>query len=132
MSIQEGSIDQKEGLQNLIKMVWIIYWLSIASAVLSIIPAANMLSFPVWIVSLALAFVKRSDAKETIYASHISNIITISIVGLIALIILLLFVAVIPLAGLVIGSIGGIIVFIWQVYRLIKGMLRMNDKKAFS
>lgn len=132
MNEQEGVIDQKETSQNLIKMVWIIYWLSIASAVLSIIPVANMLSILVWIVSLVLAFVKRSDAKGTIYASHIGNIITISVVGLIALVVLLLIMAVIPLAGLAIGGIGAIIVFIWQIYRLIKGVLRMNDKKEFT
>jgi uncharacterized membrane protein len=132
MDDQEMAISQTDALESLGKIVWVIYWLGIASAILSVIPAVNMLSFILWVVALVLALVKRPNAKGTIYASHISNIITITVVGLIALVIVLLIFALIPIAGLAIGGIGAIIVFIWQIYRLVKGVLRMNDKKAFA
>lgn len=130
MSNDDRPADQS--LESITKITWIIYWLSIGSAALAFIPTAFVLSIIVWFISLTLAFIKRSDAEGTIYASHISNIITINVVGLIAMVIFFLWIMGNPVSGLTIGSVGIIIVAIWQVYRLIKGILRMQEKKAFA
>jgi uncharacterized membrane protein len=79
------------------------------------------------IVGVILAYVKRGDARGTIYESHFTNAIEVFwislVIGLIAIPLYFLF-----LLGLLIHL--GLIV--WYLYRSIKGLVRVLDSRAYS
>lgn len=77
------------------------------------------------LVALILAYVKRDDARETVYASHFDNQISVfwwsllwSVVGFFSLIF--------GIGWLVWG-----LAFVWFLYRMIKGAVRTVDRVAY-
>ncbi|MCQ8877081.1 hypothetical protein NQT69_03385 [Pseudoalteromonas shioyasakiensis] len=80
----------------------------------------------VWIIGAVWAMVKRSEAEGTIFEDHYSNIIStfwwglgLSIIGLI-------------LAFVVVGYFLLIGVWIWSIYRIIKGLAKITSNKPFN
>lgn len=85
-----------------------------------------------WIVGLIIAYVKRDEATGTWLASHFGWQIRTFWWGLLwailyvpVALILVLTVIAIPLAWLL-----GAILIIWLIYRVVRGWLRLNDRKA--
>jgi uncharacterized membrane protein len=106
------------------------------------------------LIAVVLAYVARSDARGTIYASHLTNAITVFWVSLVmwALVVMLvlqafagvLLLAIPPLAhallqhvvGLVmlmpIAGFAALVFFVWYLYRTIKGLVRALNEKPYG
>ena len=79
-----------------------------------------------WIIGAVWAMVKKEEAYGTIFVDHYSNIIKtfwwglgLSVVGFI-------------LAFILIGYILLLAVWIWSIYRLIKGLAKITSNKAYN
>ncbi|MBI3676668.1 MAG: hypothetical protein HY243_08635 [Proteobacteria bacterium] len=99
------------------------------------------------VVGLVLAYVKRGDARGTIYESHFENLITVFWVSLVIAVLLacaLLF-GVFGLAmslskgypGLALfwlpaAYFGWIVLAVWYLYRTVKGLVRAIDGKPYA
>ena len=78
------------------------------------------------IAGVILAYVKRGDARGTIYESHLDNLISVFWVSLVVSIVAL------PLVFIGIGFVIYLILVIWYLYRTIKGLIQVLDGKAFA
>ena len=145
MSIQHH---HKSIEDNFKKWVLGIYWGYIASIVLSFFSFgfALPLAILVWLGSVMVAFNQRKSSGGTIYQSHFQNYITvfwISILVIPAAAVLagiLAGVSVVAVGdadigggtGLVIGIIGLVVVSIWAIWRVIKGIMQVKDGLPFG
>lgn len=78
------------------------------------------------VAAVILAYIKRSDASGTIYASHLDWLIKTFWWGLLWLAISLVLVLVF------VGWITGLVAVIWIVYRLIRGWLALLEGKSLG
>ena len=104
---------------------WVSYLLHLIVAVAAVIPGAQV-GAGLLIVALIIDLVKRSDAEGTWQASHFSwRIRTVIWAGV-------LYVVTIPLWFLFVlpGMIAWALISIWFLYRIVKGMVRMNASQA--
>ena len=111
--------------QSLKTVGWISYVLHLIVAVAAVIPGAQV-GAGLLIVALIIDLVKKSDAQGTWQASHFSwRIRTVIWAGL-------LYVITIPLWLLFVlpGLLAWALISIWFLYRIVKGMVRMNASKA--
>lgn len=100
---------------------WVSYILHLIVAVAAVVPGAYV-SIALLIVALVMDLVKRDDAAGTWQASHFSwRIRSVLWAGL-------LYVVTIPLYLLLYlpGWIAWALISIWFLYRIVKGMVRMN------
>ncbi len=77
------------------------------------------------LVAFIWALIKKSDAKGTPFEDHYSNVIktfVVAVIGSIVGVFTLFF---------VVGYFILLGVFIWTLYRLIKGVIRLSDNKSF-
>lgn len=78
------------------------------------------------LIGVILAYVKRDDARGSIYESHFSNAIEVFWVSLVA--------CIVGIATIWFGV--GVLVFIglviWYLFRVIKGLVRLIDGRAYS
>ena len=104
---------------------WLSYVLHLIVAVGAIIPGAQAGAI-LLIVALVIDLVKKSEAEGTWQASHFSwRIRSVIMAGLLYLITFPLF-----LLFLLPGIIAWTLVSIWFLYRIVKGMVAMNDNRA--
>lgn len=125
MSNQDDVIDVSakggEQAESLKTVGWVSYLLHLIVAVAAVIPGAQV-GAGLLIVALIIDLVKRSDASGTWQASHFSwRIRSLIWAGV-------LYVITIPLwlAFLIPGMIAWAVISIWFLYRIVKGMVRMN------
>jgi uncharacterized membrane protein len=114
-----------ERAQSLKTVGWISYALHLIVAVAAVVPGAQV-GAGLLIVALIIDLVKRSDAEGTWQASHFSwRIRTVIWAGL-------LYVLTIPLWLLFVlpGMLAWALISIWFLYRIVKGMVRMNASQA--
>lgn len=78
-----------------------------------------------WLVGAIWAMVKKSDARGTPFEDHYSNIIKTFWVGLAVTIIS------IPLAIVLIGYFTLLAVWIWSIYRIVKGVARLSANQPY-
>ena len=110
-----------ERAQSLKTVGWISYILHLIVAVAAVVPGAQV-GAGLLIVALVIDLVKRSDATGTWQESHFSwRIRTVIWAG-----VLYLVTAPLWLLLLVPGMIAWAIISIWFLYRIVKGMVRMN------
>jgi len=134
MSIQHH---HKNIEDNFKKWVLGIYWAYIASIILSFFSAGILvaLSALVWLGSLLVAYNQRKSSGGTIYQSHFQNYIKVFYISLLALAVGL---ALIGLGygldseeggavGAVIAALIIIGVYIWAIWRVIKGIMQVKD-----
>jgi uncharacterized membrane protein len=105
------------------------------------------------LVGVVLAYVKRDDARGTIYESHFSNIITVfwSVVAIVVVFVAaagagaIYFFAGVPdahrfmrlhlpeiVGGGIVLCCAGVAFAVWYLYRIIKGLLRALEERAYS
>ena len=114
-----------ERARSLKTVGWISYVLHLIVAVAAVVPGAQV-GAGLLIVALIIDLVKKSDAQGTWQASHFSwRIRTLIWAGL-------LYVITIPLWLLFVlpGMLAWTLISIWFLYRIVKGMVRMNASQA--
>jgi uncharacterized membrane protein len=110
-----------ERAESLKTVGWISYLLHLVVAVSAVVPGAQV-GAGLLIVALIIDLVKKSDAEGTWQASHFSwRIRSVIWAGV-------LYVITIPLWLLLVlpGMVAWVVISIWFLYRIVKGMVRMN------
>ena len=101
---------------------WISYFLHLVVAVAAVLPGAQV-SIILLLVALVIDLVKRDDAAGTWQASHFSwrirSVLWAGILYVLTSWLWLLFI--VP------GWIAWVVISLWFLYRIIKGMLQMNS-----
>jgi uncharacterized membrane protein len=114
-----------ERAESLKTVGWISYLLHLIVAVAAVVPGAQV-GAGLLIVALVIDLVKKSDAEGSWQASHFSwRIRTVLWAGF-------FYVVTFPLFLLLYlpGAIAWAIISIWFLYRIVKGMVRMNASEA--
>ncbi|WP_159910791.1 hypothetical protein [Pantoea sp. 18069] len=115
---------QMEGLKA---WGWVSYVLHLIVAVAAVVPSAQP-SIVLLVIALVIDLVKRSDATGTWQASHFSwrirSVIWAGILYLITAPLWLLFFF--P------GWIAWVVISIWFLYRIVRGMVAMNKNQAIQ
>lgn len=104
---------------------WVSYILHLIVAVAAVVPGAQV-SVALLLIALVMDLVKRDDAAGTWQASHFSwRIRTVLWAGV-------LYVVTFPLFLLFYlpGALAWLGISIWFLYRIVKGMVRMNAGRA--
>ncbi|EKV32494.1 putative transmembrane protein [Caenispirillum salinarum AK4] len=112
-AVQEATTAQQNSLRTVTMVIYALYGVAIIFGITSI-------------VGVIMAHIKSGDARDTIYASHMSWLIRtfwISFAGgLIG--------SMLTLVG--IGFLVLLAVAIWYIYRIVVGFLKLNDGKAIE
>lgn len=106
---------------------WISYILHLVVAVAAVVPGAQV-SIALLIIALVMDLVKRGDATGTWQASHFSwRLRSVIWAGI-------LYVVTFPffLLGLFLFNPAWVLISIWFLYRVVKGMVRMNAGRAVN
>jgi uncharacterized membrane protein len=117
--IQRADYDRRPDDAALRRITLIDYVLHIAGLLLSM----GILS----VVALIINYIKRDDARGTIYESHMNWMIRTFWWTLFWVVVL--FIPNLLLAAVTLGLLSFLFVlpFVWYLYRMIKGLLRLND-----
>jgi uncharacterized membrane protein len=83
------------------------------------------------VVILVLAMSRRGDAAGTIYGSHLSNIFTVTLVNMVVGFMLLAFTILTLGLGIIISWPLSILLILWSAWRVVRGMLKLNDGLAY-
>ena len=100
-------------LRTLAIVCYILYFTALAAGITAL-------------VGVIIAYVKRSDARGTIWESHLDNLITVFWTALAGCIVGALTVWVLGLGVLILVG-----VFVWYLYRTIKGFIAVLDSKPY-
>lgn len=122
--IDVDAVDSEKA-QSLKTVGWVSYFLHLIVAVAAVLPGAQA-SPVVLIIALVIDLVKKGDAEGTWQASHFSWRIRTVIWA----VLLYLVTAPLWLVFLVPGWIAWCLISIWFLYRIVKGMVRMNANRA--
>ncbi len=120
----QTSDERAEGLKA---WGWVSYVLHLIVAVGAVLPSAQP-SVALLLIALVIDLVKRSDAQGTWQASHFSwRIRTVLWAGV-------LYVVTAPLWLLLFlpGWIAWCVISIWFLYRIVRGMVAMNQSRALD
>ena len=116
------TVEPDEGLKT---WGWLSYFLHLIVAVAAVLPGAQV-SIALLLVALVMDLVKRGDAANSWQASHFSwrirSVVWAGVLYLLTAPLWLLFA--IP------GWIAWGLISIWFLYRIVKGMVRMNAGQA--
>ena len=126
IDVEARSADEAQARSDSLKTWgWVSYILHLIVAVAAVIPGAQV-SIALLIIALVMDLVKKDDAVGTWQESHfkwrISSVIWAGV----------LYVVTFPLFLLLYlpGAIAWAIISIWFLYRIVKGMVRMNAGRA--
>ncbi len=119
----------EEGYESL---SWALYFGTIATGIVGLMPPLAFVCFVLYIAIMVLAYIRKTDAVGTLYASHLQNTFTVGIVSFVVSILLILF----TIGTLGFGAILAIplwlVLIVWSLYRIITGMLALREKKPFT
>ena len=116
-----------EKTEQLKTVGWVSYLLHLIVAVAAVVPGANV-GVALLVIALVIDLVKKGDADGTWQESHFSwRIRTVIWAGI-------LYVVTIPLWLLFVipGWIAWGIISIWFLYRIVRGMVAMNNSQAIG
>lgn len=118
IDVQTKGDQQAESLKT---VGWVSYLLHLIVAVAAVVPGAQV-GAGLLVVALIIDLVKKSDAQGTWQASHFAwRIRTVIWAGVLYLVTMpLWFLLLLP------GMIAWALISIWFLYRIVKGMVRMN------
>lgn len=109
---------------SLLTIGWLSYVLHFVVALAAVIPGAQV-GVGLLVVALIIDLVKRPDAEGTWQASHFSwrirSVLWAAVLYVVTWPLWLLF--------LLPGMVAWCIISLWFLYRIIKGMVRMNDRR---
>ena len=114
-----------EKAEQLKTVGWVSYLLHLIVAVAAVVPGANV-GVALLVIALVIDLVKKGDATGTWQESHFSwRIRSVIWAGI-------LYVVTFPLFLLlwVPGAIAWMIISIWFLYRIVRGMVAMNNSQA--
>ena len=114
-----------EKAEDLKTVGWVSYLLHLIVAVAAVVPGANV-GVALLVIALVIDLVKKGDAAGTWQESHFAwRIRTVVWAGI-------LYVVTFPLFLLlwVPGAIAWAIISIWFLYRIVRGMVAMNNSQA--
>jgi len=118
IDVQAKGDEQAESLKT---VGWISYLLHLIVAVAAVVPGAQV-GVGILLVALIIDLVKKGDAAGTWQASHFSwRIRSVLWAGVLYVVTSPLF-----LLLLVPGMIAWAVISLWFLYRIVKGMVRMN------
>jgi uncharacterized membrane protein len=122
MALSPQELERAESLKT---VGWVSYLLHLIVAVAAVVPGAQV-GAGLLIVALIIDLVKKSDAEGTWQESHFSwRIRTVLWAGVLYLLTLpLWFLFLLP------GMVAWAIISFWFLYRIVKGMVRMNASRA--
>ena len=126
-SFSNSLSDNDVGFKNL---AWILYWGTVGTGLLGLFPIFAWLSTFLGLGIIIIAALKMAPARGTIYSSHFKNLVVISIVGLVGYFLLLLITLGTLGFGIILTLPLGIALVIWYVYRVVKGMMKLNEGSA--
>ena len=111
--------------QNLRTVGWVSYVLHLVVAIGAVLPGAQA-SAVLLVIALVIDMVKKPEAAGTWQASHFSwRIRSVVIAGLLYLLTAPLFILLyVP------GAIAWALISIWFLYRIVRGMLALNNSQA--
>jgi uncharacterized membrane protein len=122
MALSPQELERAESLKT---VGWVSYLLHLIVAVAAVVPGAQV-GAGLLIVALIIDLVKKSDAEGTWQESHFSwRIRTVLWAGVLYLLTLPLW-----LLFLLPGMVAWAIISFWFLYRIVKGMVRMNASRA--
>jgi uncharacterized membrane protein len=106
---------------------WVSYLLHLVVAVAAVVPGAQV-SIALLIIALVMDLVKKDDASGTWQESHFRwRISTVLWAGVLYLVTAPLFLLLyLP------GALAWAIISIWFLYRIVKGMVRMNSSRPLT
>jgi uncharacterized membrane protein len=120
-------IDMDARGESLMNIGWISYLLHLVVAIGAVLPGTQA-SVGLLLIAFILDLVKKGDAAGSWQASHfewrISTVIWAGVAYIVTLPLWLLF--------LVPGWIAWGIISIWFLYRIVKGMVRMSERRAVA
>lgn len=123
--VADRSAQAQEKAESLKTVGWVSYLLHLIVAVAAVVPGAQV-GAGLLIVALIIDLVKKSDAEGSWQESHFSwRIRTVLWAGVLYLLTLPLWIL-----FLVPGMVAWAIISIWFLYRIVKGMVRMNASRA--
>lgn len=118
-------VEPTQRAQSLKTVGWISYVLHLIVAVAAVLPSAQP-SIVLLVIALVIDLVKRDDAHGTWQASHFSwrirSVIWAGVLYVVTAPLWLLF--------LIPGWIAWIVISLWFLYRILRGMVAMNQNKA--
>lgn len=118
-------VEPTQRAQSLKTVGWISYVLHLIVAVAAVLPSAQP-SIVLLVIALVIDLVKRDDAQGTWQASHFSwrirSVIWAGVLYVVTAPLWLLF--------LIPGWIAWIVISLWFLYRILRGMVAMNQNKA--
>ena len=122
IDVQPGAVARADGLKT---WGWVSYILHLIVAVAAVVPGAQV-SIALLIIALVMDLVKKDDAAGTWQESHFKwRIRSVLWAGVLYLVTFPFF-----LLGLFLFNPAWIVISIWFLYRIVKGMVRMNAGRA--
>lgn len=116
-----------ERAESLKTFGWVSYILHLIVAVAAVVPGAQV-GIGLLLIALIIDLVKRGDAEGTWQASHFSwRIRSVLWAG-----VLYLVTAPLWLLFLLPGMLAWAVISLWFLYRIVKGMVRMNRSQAMD
>ncbi len=112
-------------------LTWVLYVASAAIALATLGEISGTLLFVGCIVVILLARSRKDDAAATLHGSHLANIASVMTIALVVAVVLLAVTILTLGIGIIITWPAYVLFLIWLGYRLVKGMMRLNDGQAY-
>jgi uncharacterized membrane protein len=107
-----GPVASADSTRTLTIVIYLLYLASLVNGITAII-------------GVALAYAKREDARGTPYDSHFSNAIEIFWIFLVGMMVA------VPLCFVLIGIPLVVALYIWVIFRTVKGLVRAIDGRPY-
>lgn len=111
---------------------WVLYLGIVLSIIFGLIPNAAWVSFLLALPIAILARWREHHAAHTIYASHMGNVFLVGIASCMVSLFLMIKMVMELALGPFITIPAAVAMFIWGVYRVVKGASALLDKRVFS
>ena len=110
---------------------WVLYIGSAGIAALTLGEISGTLLFLGCIAVIVLSSSRAKEAEATIFGSHLANIKRVMTINLIASLILIAVTWLTLGIGIIITWPAFIVLLIWTGFKLIRGMMKLNDGMAY-
>ena len=124
VDVHSSSQSEIEGLKA---WGWVSYFLHLIVAVAAVVPGAQVSVF-LLVIAIIIDLVKRDDARGTWQESHfswrISSVIWAAVLYAVTFPFFLL--------GLLLFNPAWVVISIWFLYRIVRGMVAMNKNRAVT